>query len=217
MNLLSVVLPYVALALLIAGLLYRRVAPASTANPMLRDLPPETALPLAVGGAIVALGPIAGLLVPGLVRALIASPSRLLFVESLRLLGGLLFAWGLLQLLVRAARTPRDATLAASARGVATALLLFLTVSGLYLTATVRWSSAWYVELVVPYLRSLLRLSPDATIFAQLPLMLRLHVLGVFTLLAVWPFARLTSELRSMLRQLPGSSSPTPDGTASTH
>ncbi|HDY90117.1 MAG TPA: respiratory nitrate reductase subunit gamma [bacterium] len=83
-------------------------------------------------------------------------------------------------------------------------LILLLTQVGLGILVAIfdRWGSSWYAASVVPYLRSLFVLNPDVSQVTTLPLLVRLHVLGAFTLLAIFPFTRLVHLLVMPLHYL---------------
>ncbi|ATB49703.1 respiratory nitrate reductase subunit gamma [Corallococcus macrosporus] len=136
------------------------------------------------GAVIVALNHLLGLLAPRAMQAFNASPGRLFTLEAVSLVGGLLLAWGLAGLTARRAREGqwRSAALLG--------LLLAQSLSGVYLAVAVRWGSAWYVHVVVPYLRSVLAFSPDATLLAQAPFIVQLHTLSGMVVLALAPFIR---------------------------
>ena len=73
---------------------------------------------------------------------------------------------------------------------------------GLWIALGYRWGSAWYVHIMVPYLRSVFTLSPNVAVMAELPWAVRLHVLGAFTLFAVFSFTRMVHVLVAPLPYL---------------
>ncbi|MCE9667606.1 respiratory nitrate reductase subunit gamma [Myxococcus stipitatus] len=177
--------PYAAAGLALAGTLRRLVtrAPAPAKAPAPRRWTPAGRAVLA-GAAIVALNHLAGLAAPRAMQAFNGSPARLFTLESVSLVGALLLGWGLASLVLRRAREGQWG--AAAALGLVLAQVL----SGVYVAVTLRWGSAWYVHVAVPYLRSLLAFQPEATLMVRSPLAFQLHVLGGFALLAVAPFFR---------------------------
>jgi nitrate reductase gamma subunit len=56
---------------------------------------------------------------------------------------------------------------------------------------TYSWGASWYAAIAAPYLRSLVLLNPDFSAVAALPLLVRVHVVAAFLLVAVFPFSRL--------------------------
>jgi nitrate reductase gamma subunit len=109
--------------------------------------------------------------------------------------GALLFLTGMVLLVLRRVRDPRLRAVTGPTDFLVYALLLFQAVTGLYVALFLRWGTAWYVQVAVPYLRSLFLLRPDIQRMAELPLMAQLHVLGAFTLFAVFSFTRLMHVL----------------------
>jgi len=73
---------------------------------------------------------------------------------------------------------------------VATTVLCIAMASGLATAALYRWASSWAAATLTPYVRSLLRFQPDVLLVVKLPLLVRLHVVCAFALLAVVPFTR---------------------------
>ncbi|MFP2962069.1 respiratory nitrate reductase subunit gamma [Myxococcus sp. 1LA] len=136
------------------------------------------------GAVIVGLNHLLGLLAPRVMQAFNASPGRLFTLEAVSLIGGLLLAWGLAGLTARRAREGQWSTAALLG------LLFAQSLSGIYLAVAVRWGSAWYVHVVVPYLRSVLAFSPDATLLAQAPFIVQLHTLSGMVVLALASFIR---------------------------
>ncbi|WP_224364406.1 respiratory nitrate reductase subunit gamma [Hyalangium versicolor] len=175
-------LPYAALLACGVGVVRRLQQP----RPSARASEPR---PLSVGGliliagaGIVALNHLAGLLLREPMRAFLASPARLFTFEAVSLIGGLLLAWGLVQVI---AQKVREASW--SLRGLY-ALLLLQVVGGLAMAVGTRWGALWSLDITVPYLCSLLTLHPDVTLVAQAPLGVRVHVLLGFVLIALAPF-----------------------------
>jgi nitrate reductase gamma subunit len=57
------------------------------------------------------------------------------------------------------------------------------------------FGSSWFAAAATPYLWSLARLQPDVTLVAAMPLLVRLHIIGAWMLVAVFPFSRLVHIL----------------------
>jgi nitrate reductase gamma subunit len=152
-------------------------------------------VPFHLGISIVFFGHLTGFLIPRSVQVFGTVPARLLLMELTGLVGALLLLTGLILLVVRRMRDPRLLAVTGPTDFVVYALLLFQALSGLYVALFLRWGTAWYVQVAVPYLRSLFLLRPDIQRMAELPLMARLHVLGAFTLFAVFSFTRLMHVL----------------------
>jgi nitrate reductase gamma subunit len=152
-------------------------------------------VPFHIGISIVFFGHLTGFLIPRSVQVFGTVPARLLLMELTGLVGALLLVTGLVLLVLRRARDPRLRAVTGPTDLVVYALLLFQALTGLYVALFLRWGTAWYVQVAVPYLRSLFMLRPDIQRMAELPLMAQLHVLGAFTLFAVFSFTRLMHVL----------------------
>jgi nitrate reductase gamma subunit len=81
-------------------------------------------------------------------------------------------------------------------------LLLIQVALGVYTAVFYRWGSSWYASSVVPYLRSLFVLQPDAQLIAPLPVVVKLHILNAYLLIAVFGFSRLVHMLVVPLQYL---------------
>jgi nitrate reductase gamma subunit len=188
-------LPYLVLVLAVgvpAWLRHRERLSAWVMRQVEREGTGSAAVSLVVGATIMLLWHAACFLLPHPVQLFIRSPMRLFLLEVVGLIGGMMLAWGLVASITRRLSS-RDA--GARAWLPFQVLLLAEVLNGLIIAVAYRWASAWYVSVVVPYLRSLVTLQPDATLIAQLPLTVRLHLFGVLALLLAWPLTRwLASE-----------------------
>ncbi|HZI09842.1 MAG TPA: respiratory nitrate reductase subunit gamma [Myxococcus sp.] len=176
--------PYAAAGVAVAGVIHRRLSGASAPAPS----PPGPWTPagraVLAGGATLALTHLLGLVAPRAMQAFNAHPARLFALEAVALIGGMLLGWGLLSLALRRAREGQWAPAAFLG------LLLAQVLTGLHIAVSLRWGSAWYLHVSVPYLRSLLAFQPDATRMLRAPLVFQVHTLTGFGLLAVAPFFR---------------------------
>lgn len=176
--------PYAAAVVAVAGTVHRVTAREPVRARAAREPWTPAGRAVLAGGAAVALNHLLGLAAPRVMQAFNASPARLFTLEAVSLIGGMLLGWGLLSLTLRRAREGQ--WVLAGFLG----LLLAQVLTGLHIAVALRWGSAWYLYLTVPYLRSLLAFQPDATLLAQAPLVIQVHTLSAFTLLAVAPFIR---------------------------
>jgi nitrate reductase gamma subunit len=199
--------PYVAVVLLVVISILRYRENAYTVSSLSSQFLESGKLfwgsvPFHLGILTVFLGHLIGFLFPRSVMAFASHPVRLLILEVSGLVAALLFGVGLVLLILRrlAVRRLRPVT---TALDVAVyAILLFQVVTGLYVALFLRWGSAWYVNVAVPYLRSLLVFQPQVELMAGVPWMARLHVLGAFTLIAIFSFTRLVHVLVAPLPYL---------------
>jgi nitrate reductase gamma subunit len=152
-------------------------------------------VPFHLGIITLFCGHLIGFLFPHSVQAFNGSPVRLMILESTGLTAALLFLWGLVLLMIRRFSNKRLLAVTSNADILVYVLLLFQAGTGLYIALFLRWGSSWYVQIAVPYVRSIFTASPDVAIMANLPWMVRLHVLGAFTLITAFAFTRLMHVL----------------------
>jgi nitrate reductase gamma subunit len=175
-------LPYATAVAAVAGTVHRVTVRAPARAPGEPWTPAGRAV--LAGGVTVVLNHLLGLAAPRAMQAFVASSARLFTLEAVSLIGGMLLGWGLLSLTLRRAREGQ--WLLAGFLGLVLAQVL----TGLHIAVALRWGSAWYLHLAVPYLRSLLAFQPDATLMEKAPLVFQVHTLAGFVLLALAPFAR---------------------------
>lgn len=152
-------------------------------------------VPFHLGVLVLFLGHLIGFLIPREVMAWNSAPLRLLVLETTGLSAGLLTLAGLVILVVRRMRDDRLRAVTSSVDVLVYLILLFQVGTGLYIALYLRWGSAWYTQVLVPYLRSIFVLQPDIRSIADLPLAVRLHVLGAFVLFSTFSATRLVHML----------------------
>ncbi|MFN7133033.1 MAG: respiratory nitrate reductase subunit gamma [Myxococcales bacterium] len=148
---------------------------------------------------LLVLGHAVGFLVPQHVTAFSASPARLLVLEATALVAGLLFAVGLAGMALGRGRVLPQLT---GVERLVLALAVLQAVSGVYVATALRWGSSWYVQLLVPWLRSLAALQPDVSAVATMPHAVKAHVLLAVVLLPLLPRTRLPALLLAPVRAL---------------
>ena len=143
------------------------------------------------GLSLILIGHLAALIVPRGFEIWNGAPLRLYLLEATGLALGLWTAFGLLVLLARRIQNPRIRSVT-SPMDVAVLLVLAVQVAtGLLIAIGYRWGSFWGTSVLVPYMRSVLTLSPDASYVEPLPLVLQAHVLAFWVFIAVFAFSRL--------------------------
>lgn len=152
-------------------------------------------VPFHVGILTLFFGHLLGFLFPRELTLWNRLPLRLFVFEATALIAALLTLVGLVGLILRRASALRLRVNTSPADLVVYTLLLFEVVTGLWVALGLRWGSAWYTQAVVPYLRSIFLLEPDVRRMAELPLAVRLHVVGAFVLFSAFSFTRLVHAL----------------------
>lgn len=188
--------PYVAVATMIVVTIYRYFSDRFSFSSLSSQFLEERKLfwgsvPWHYGIIIILLGHLIGFLFPRGVTAFNGVPIRLYILEASALTFGILTLFGLVSLVIRRTTNTRIRAVTSSMDVVILIMLLAQVVTGLYIALFDRWGSAWYVSTAVPYLWSLVKFNPETELLTSLPLMVKLHVINAFAILAVYPFTRL--------------------------
>jgi nitrate reductase gamma subunit len=138
-------------------------------------------------------GHLAGLLLPRAILSWNVRPGRLYILEGVALAAGLAALISGAALVWRHLGRPSGSVLTEAFDMVFLALALVVIVSGLLVAGVYRWGSSWGVITLTPYVGSLLRGEPVPELAAQMPFLVRLHILATFAALAVIPFTRLAT------------------------
>jgi nitrate reductase gamma subunit len=152
-------------------------------------------VPWHYGILFILTGHLVGFLIPRTVLAWNSVPVRLYILEGTALAFGLLTLWGAVVLVIRRAVTARIRAVTSTMDVVLLLALLAQVVAGVGIAVSHRWGSSWYAGFAVPYLWSILRLSPDIALVANLPFMVQFHIVGAFVIVALLPFTRLVHLL----------------------
>ena len=70
------------------------------------------------------------------------------------------------------------------------AVLITQIVTGLGVAFFVRWGSSWFSAVLTPYLRSVFSFNPDIDAVAASPILIKLHIISAFLIIAIIPFTR---------------------------
>ncbi|MCY0863849.1 MAG: respiratory nitrate reductase subunit gamma [Sulfobacillus sp.] len=195
-----VIYPYLCLAVMVAGSLYRYaynpVSWGSRSSELLeKRLLKWGSLLFHWGILLVIVGHVMGLLVPvGVYQTL--GISRELYHENADILGGIagLMTWvGLAILLVRRFGNRRIRQNSSLSDLVALVLLFIVVTTGDSLTLIYNnlYGPYGYRHTVGPWVRGLLTLRPQVALMAHVPLLFQIHIELAFLLFAVSPFTRL--------------------------
>ncbi|RMH41512.1 MAG: respiratory nitrate reductase subunit gamma [Deltaproteobacteria bacterium] len=152
-------------------------------------------VPFHVGILTLFFGHLIGFLFPRQVMLWNRIPARLFVLEATALTAALLCLIGLCGLIVRRAGSSRLRANTSPTDVIVYVLLLFQIVTGIWVALTMRWGSAWYTHVAVPYVRSIFAFSPDIARVAALPLVAKLHIAGAWVLIGAFSFTRLVHAL----------------------
>lgn len=193
-------LPYVAIVLFLVVSIQRyRKEPFSFSSLSSQFLETRRlfwgSVPFHVGILAVFLGHLAGFLFPRELVLWNRVPVRLLVFEATGLAFAFLALVGLAGLLARRVGNSRLRVNTSPADLLVHAMLFFQVLTGLDIALRLRWGSAWYAEALVPYLRSIFLFQPDVARMAEMPLSVKLHVVGAFVFFAAFSYTRLVHVL----------------------
>lgn len=130
-------------------------------------------------------------LFPAFWADLIATPVRLYVLEVTGLALALTALLGLVLLIVRRLTSLRAFVVTSLLDFVLLGVLLVQVGLGFWVALVYRWGSDWYLHTAVPWMASLLVLNPQIQYVTALPWVVKLHMLGGFLVVALFPFTRL--------------------------
>ena len=201
------VIPYAVTALAIVGTILRwRLHPFSVSSLSSQLLESRKlywgSIPFHWGLSLILVGHLAALIVPRGFEIWNGAPLRLYLLEITGLALGLWAAVGIAVLIYRRLSSPRIRSVTSVMDGIVLAVLAVQILSGIWIAIGYRWGSFWGTAVFVPYMRSLLTFQPEPAYVAALPVMPKIHVLGFFAFLAVFPFSRLVHIITLPLQYL---------------
>ncbi len=143
-------------------------------------------------GILLILGAhILALLFPGPWALLLGSPGRLYLMEVSGLSLAVITLVGLVLLIARRLGNARARAVTSVEDWILLAALLAQVALGFWVALFYRWGSDWYLHTAVPWLISLVTLNPQIQYVTALPLAVKLHMVGGFVIIALFPFTRL--------------------------
>jgi nitrate reductase gamma subunit len=200
------VLPYVCVAISVAGLAWRFAGPRTITTRSSQFLEGRAlfwgSVPWHYAVLAILAAHLAGVLFPGATGALLGEPARLALAEMTGLALGVWALVGVSVLAIRRAANPRLRAVTTASDVFVLALLLVQVATGVWVAATLRWGSVWYLHTAAPWLASLARLDPKPEYAALLPPVVKLHALAAFVLLAFAPFSRLVHAAAAPVQYL---------------
>jgi nitrate reductase gamma subunit len=204
-NLLFGIFPYVALGLLVVGIVVRYFL--SKRNGVSVDVS-EARIVFFSGrlwqGSLLLLlaGHLMMVIAPRSQLLWNASRPRLYLLESVAFAVGIAAFAGWFVLLWRNLKR-HGGSLLPELSDMAMLALLFVGVSsGVLLAALYRWGSSWGAMVLAPYLASLLGGKPETGLVVQMPFLVRLHVFSLFAAIAIIPATRLGSVILAILQAI---------------
>lgn len=193
---LFVAFPYVAVVLAVLVGIYRyatdRFSYSSFSSQFLEN---RTlfwgSVPWHYGIITILLAHVLALLFPDWWQSLLAVPGRLYTLELIGFALALMTLTGLVLLFVRRLRNPRVFVVTSVMDWVLLVVLVAQVALGFAVALFYRWGADWYLHTATPWLISLFTLRPNAEYVTALPWLVKLHMLGGFVVILLFPFTRL--------------------------
>lgn len=188
--------PYFALFICIVGSIYRYKFQSFKYSSLSSEFLEQRKLfwgtiPFHIGIVLIFLGHLFILIFPKETLAFNSVPIRLVIIEAGAFILGLSTLFGLIALFVRRLSNPRINIVTSKMDIFVLAVLLAQIILGLWVAYYYRWGSSWFASILTPYLISLITFNPEITAVSQLPLIIKLHVIGAFLIVLLIPFSRL--------------------------
>jgi nitrate reductase gamma subunit len=192
-----VIAPYLAFGVLAAGIVLRSLLALRQPNQLQTKLA-EAKNTFAgriwwISMLALVAGHLAGLLFPRALMSWNANQTRLYLLEAAAGVVGVAAVLSSIVVILRHVGRPIKSLLTELFETVFLAFLFVGAVSGILVAIVHRWGSSWGVTILTPYAMSLLRGQPAPELAAQMPFLVRLHLLSAFAAIALVPFTRLAT------------------------
>jgi|OM-RGC.v1.011386738 nitrate reductase gamma subunit len=199
-NFLFIAFPYLAFGVFVVGSVYRYKNISFKVSSLSSQFLESKALfwgsiPFHIGVLVVLLGHVIAFLFPAGTLLWNAHPVRLIILEVTAFTFGLCMLFGLVLLYYRRATTPRIRMVSNKMDMFIELVLLLQVILGLWIALGYRWGSSWFAADLTPYLWSLVKFSPEISAVKELPVVIKLHIIGAFLLVLLIPFSRLVHFL----------------------
>jgi nitrate reductase gamma subunit len=152
-------------------------------------------VPFHYGILTILVGHLIGFLIPRQLILWNSSPLRLYLLEISGFIGGVFTLIGLINIILRRLTDSKAKMVTTPADWIVIGVLVFQVGTGLYTAVFHSWGSYWFSSSMSPYLWSIFQLNPDISYVTPLPLMAKLHIIGAFAIIFLFPFTRLVHVL----------------------
>ena len=187
--------PFVAFAIFILGSVYRYTKKGFKVSSLSTQFLEGKKLfwgsqPFHWGLLVLLCGHLIAFLFPSALMAWNGEPVRLLILEVSSFIFALGALFGLIVLIKRRLSSKTLLVVTNKMDMVVYTILLTQIVSGIGVAFFVRWGSTWFAAVLTPYLRSIFSFNPDLGAISEAPILVQLHVISAFLLIAIIPFTR---------------------------
>ncbi len=122
-------------------------------------------------------------------------PARMYVMEIAMFIFGLLTLVGLINIVSRRKTNVRARFVTSAADWWVLGILAFQVITGILTAYFHRWGSSWFAASLAPYLWSVFKLSPDLSYVSAMPITIKLHIVGAFSIILLFPYTRLVHIL----------------------
>jgi len=194
------VLPYVAIIVFLIVTIQRYRSKAFTYSSLSSQFLENDAhfwgmVPFHYGLLVVLAGHVVAFLIPRSILAWNGHPLRLYVLEISALICAVLALVGLVNIMIRKRLSPRPRMVTSWTDWILYFFLLVQICSGLGVAVLYGWGSSWFAASLSPYLWSLVTLSPEIDYVANLPTLVKSHIVTAYLIIFFFPFTRLVHIL----------------------
>ena len=199
-NFFFIALPYIALIVFLIGTIYNyRVTKFKISSLSSEFLEGRHlfwgSVPFHWGLLFLFFGHLIAFLIPNAVIAWNSQPVRLLVLEISAFVFGLSMLVGLINLLIRRWSNHRIRVVTTYMDIIVEVLILSQVLIGLWIAYEYRWGSSWFAATLTPYLWSVFKLNPSIDAVSVMPIWIKLHIIGSYLIILLFPFSRLMHAL----------------------
>ena len=192
--------PYIAIMVFLVGVIYRyRETGFKVTSLSAQFLEGNKGfwgtVPFHWGILMLFLGHLVAFLLPSSVLAWNSDPVRLIAHEGASFTFAVAVVVGLVGLILRRMLHPRLRVVTSRMDYFVEFVLLAQVLLGCWIALGYRWGSSWFAADLSPYLWSLIKLSPQPEAVVAMPLVIKAHIVGAFSILLIFPFTRLVHIL----------------------
>ena len=148
-------------------------------------------VPFHFGILAIFLGHLLAFLFPASVLAWNSNPMRLIAHEGIAFTFAVALLIGLVILMIRRLTHPRLQAVNTRMDLFVELVLLAQVILGCWIALGYRWGSSWFAADLSPYIWSILKLNPQPEAVVAMPLVIKAHIIGAFSIFLIFPFTRL--------------------------
>jgi len=194
------VFPYVAIVVFLVGTVYRYSEKGFKVTSLSAQFLESKrgfwgTVPLHWGILMLFLGHMVAFLFPAGVLAWNSDPVRLIAHEGVSFTFAVAVFIGLVGLILRRVLDPRIRAVTTRMDYFVEFVLLAQVLLGCWIALGYRWGSSWFAADLSPYLWSIIKLNPQTAAVVAMPLVIKAHIVGAFSILLIIPFTRLVHML----------------------